>query len=66
MKHLSILVPEEQTNMSTIACIIGTYQVFNEANNFSVKNGNKALFEIALVGASQTDFLKNDFVSVKH
>lgn len=66
MKHLSILVPSEQINMSTIACIVGTYQVFSEANNFRAKNGDKALFEIALVGANKTDFLNNDFLSIKH
>lgn len=66
MKLLSILVPDEQTNMSTIACIVGTLQVFNEANNFRVRNGGKALFEIALVGASKTNFLENNFMSFKH
>lgn len=65
MKHLSILVPDEQTNMSTIACIVGAYQIFKEANKCREKNGDKALFEIALVGATTTDFLNNDFLSVK-
>ncbi|UEG49228.1 helix-turn-helix domain-containing protein [Ferruginibacter lapsinanis] len=65
MRHLSILVPDEQTNMSTIACIVGTYQIFSEANKFRELNGNKALFEIALVGATKTDFLNDNFLSVK-
>lgn len=66
MKHLSILVPDEQSNMSTIACIVGTYQLFSQANNFLVKNGGKALFEIALVGATKTNFLDTPFFSIKH
>jgi transcriptional regulator GlxA family with amidase domain len=66
MKHLSILVPDDQTNMSTIACIVGTLQIFGEANNFRIKNDGKALFEIALTGASKTNFLENHFVSLKH
>ena len=66
MKHLSILVPAEQTNLSTIACIVGTYQMFSEANNFRAKTGGNALFEIALVGATKTDFLNDSFLSVKH
>jgi len=66
MKHLSILVPDEQTNMSTIACIIGAYQVFSEANNCVVKRGGQAVFEIALVGATATDFLTNNILSIKH
>ena len=66
MKHLSILVPDEQTNMSTIACIIGAYQVFTEANNFSVRTGKKAVFKIELVGATTNNFLENNLLSIKH
>ena len=66
MKHLSILVPDEQTNMSTIACIVGAYQVFSEANNYWTRKGEKAIFNIALVGASKTDYLNNNLLSIKH
>lgn len=66
MKHLSILVPSEQTNMSTIACIVGTYQIFTEANNFKIKQGEQAVFEIALVGATSNNFLNELFLSIKH
>jgi transcriptional regulator GlxA family with amidase domain len=66
MKHLSILVPDEQTNMSTIACIVGTFQVFTEANKVRVKKGKSALFDIELVGANKTDYLDNQFLQVKH
>lgn len=64
MKHLSILVPDAQTNLSTVACIIGTYQVFSEANQFREKTGEKALFEIVLAGAGKTGFLDAGFLSV--
>lgn len=66
MKHLSILVPDEQTNMSTIACIIGAYQVFSEANNYLSRKGEKAKYHVALVGATKTDFLDNNILSIKH
>ena len=66
MKHLSILVPGEQTNMSTIACIVGAYQVFSEANNYLASKGEKPLFNIVLVGATRNDFLDNNLLSVKH
>ncbi len=65
MKHLSILVPDEQTNMSTIACITGTYQVFTEANNYRVKNGGQALFAVTLIGANKTDLLNTPIMTVK-
>jgi transcriptional regulator GlxA family with amidase domain len=66
MKHLSILVPDEQTNMSTIACIVGAYQVFSEANNYRAKKNEKAIFKIELVGATKNDFLNNNLLSIKH
>lgn len=66
MKHLSILVPDEQTNMSTIACIVGAYQVFSEANNYFARKHGNAIFKIELVGATKTDFLNNNFLSIKH
>lgn len=65
MKHLSILVPDEQTNLSTIACIIGAVQVFTEANNYLLKNGEKAMYHIELLGATKNDLLKNHFLTVK-
>lgn len=66
MKHLSILVPDEQTNMSTIACIVGAYQIFSEANNYLARKNENAIFKIKLVGATKNDFLDNDLLSIKH
>lgn len=66
MKHLSILVPDEQTNMSTVACIIGAYQIFSEANNYLAGKNEKAIFKIELVGATKYDFLNNNLLSIKH
>lgn len=66
MKHLSIIVPNEQTTLSTVASIIGAYQVFSEANNFMAKNSEMPIFEIALVGATKSDFLSNNIVTITH
>ena len=66
MKHLSILVPDEQTNMSTIACIVGAYQIFSEANNHLVRKNENAIFKIELVGATKSDFLDNNLFTIKH
>lgn len=66
MKHLSILVPSEQTNLSTIACIVGTYQLFSEANKVSKSTSGQAKFDIALVGATRSSVLNDGIVSVNH
>lgn len=65
MKHLSILVPDQQTTMSTVACIVGSFQVFNEANKYFERKGEKTIFDIALVGASKDYFLNNGFLTIK-
>jgi transcriptional regulator GlxA family with amidase domain len=66
MKHLSILVPNEQTNLSTVACIIGALQVFSEANNYLARKDAKAIFKIDLVGTAKNEWLHNNFLSIKH
>lgn len=66
MKHLSILVPDEQTTLSTVASIIGAYQVFSEANAYRTKNGGQPAFEMALVGARKSHFLQNHIVTITH
>lgn len=66
MKHLSILVPEDQTNMSTVACIVGAYQIFTEADKYLMRKNEKAIFKMELVGASKHGCLNNNFLSIKH
>jgi transcriptional regulator GlxA family with amidase domain len=65
MKHLSILVPDEQTSMSTSACIIGSFHIFTEANRFLEKKGEKPIFKISLVGATKNNILQDGFLSIK-
>jgi len=47
MKHISIIVPQGDSILSSI---IGPYKVFNAANDYLVKTGHKPKFEIHLVG----------------
>ena len=65
MKQLSILIPDEQTNMSTIACIVGSYQVFMAANAYFETQGKKSVFNINLVSATEEKLLQNGFISIK-
>ena len=50
MKHLTILVPEGQNNLSSI---VGTYKIFSRANEYFRKNGKKEIFRIELAGSSE-------------
>ncbi|MBN9383022.1 MAG: helix-turn-helix domain-containing protein [Chitinophagaceae bacterium] len=53
MKHLTIVVPDGQNNLTTIACISGAYEIFAAANDYWVKTGKKKLFKIELAGVSK-------------
>jgi transcriptional regulator GlxA family with amidase domain len=62
MKHLTIIVPDGENNLSSI---VGTYKLFTRANSYWEERGNRAVFKIQLAGLSnQVDFYEGLF-SVK-
>ena len=50
MKHLTIIIPQGQNNLSSI---VGPYKIFTRANEFLQKAGNDAVFKIELAGTSE-------------
>jgi transcriptional regulator GlxA family with amidase domain len=50
MKHISILVPEGQNNLSSI---VGAYKILKRANEYAAEQGKLERFEIVLVGCSK-------------
>ncbi|MEN6488106.1 MAG: helix-turn-helix domain-containing protein [Smithella sp.] len=50
MKHLTIIVPEGQNNLSSI---VGPYKIFTRANEYRKQTGRKAIFNIELAGVSK-------------
>jgi transcriptional regulator GlxA family with amidase domain len=50
MKHLTIIVPEGENNLSSI---VGAYKIFARANAYWKENGRKELFKIELAGISK-------------
>jgi len=65
MKHLTILVPDGQSSLSTAASIIGAYEIFARANEYWAENGKSELFKIQLAGISTKSEIYNGIVSVK-
>ena len=49
MKHLTIIVPEGENNLSSI---VGTYKIFTRANEYWKASGRNELFKIELAGIS--------------
>src|SRR3954468_16178108 len=50
MKHLTIIVPDGENNLSSI---VGAYKIFTRANAYCREQGRKELFKIELAGISK-------------
>jgi transcriptional regulator GlxA family with amidase domain len=62
MKHLTILVPEGENNLSSI---VGTYKIFMRANEYWKRIGKKEMFKIELAGLSRKVDFYGGLFSVK-
>ena len=64
MKHLTILVPDGENNLSSI---VGAYKIFRRANEYWKSSGKKELFKIELAGISRKiDFYNGLFTVTPH
>jgi transcriptional regulator GlxA family with amidase domain len=64
MKHLTILVPDGQNNLSSI---VGAYKIFSRANAYWKETTGTELFKIELAGVSkEVDFYQGLFVVKPH
>lgn len=64
MKHLTLLLPNKEQNLSTITCVIGAYEIFEFANAHYKNTGREPLFKIELAGISQKIELKGGMFTV--
>jgi transcriptional regulator GlxA family with amidase domain len=62
MKHLTIVVPNGNNNLSSIT---GAFEIFNKANAYWISLGNKQLFTIQLAGIAKTVDFNNGLFSIK-
>lgn len=62
MKHLTIVVPNGNNNLSSIS---GAFEIFNKANNYWKDLGNNQLFVIQLAGISETVDFNDGLFTVK-
>jgi transcriptional regulator GlxA family with amidase domain len=64
VKHLTILVPDGENNLSSI---VGAYKIFTRANEYWRKTGKKELFKIELAGISKkVEFYNGLFTVTPH
>ena len=62
MKHLTILVPDGENNLSSM---VGAYKIFTRANEYWKAKGKRELFKIELAGISKQLELYGGLFSVK-
>jgi transcriptional regulator GlxA family with amidase domain len=64
MKHLTILVPEGENNLSSI---VGAYKIFTRANKYWKDSGRNEVFKIELAGISKkVEFYEGLFTVKPH
>jgi transcriptional regulator GlxA family with amidase domain len=65
MKHITLLYPEGQCNLSTVACIVGTVEIFSRANAWWIQQGNKQKYELTVAGTRPKKEYINNLVALK-
>jgi transcriptional regulator GlxA family with amidase domain len=70
MKHITILVPDGQTNLSSVACIVGSYEIFTCANSYWKKSagrlpGKKEMYKIELAGVAKKAKFDSGLLTIK-
>src|SRR3954469_11739640 len=62
MRHLTIIVPDGENNLSSI---VGAYKIFTRANEYWKESRRKELFKIQLAGISKEVEFYNGLFTVK-
>ena len=65
MKHLTVIVPDRQHNLSTVTCMIGALEIFTVANTYWKKSGRKEIFKIQLAGVSKKVQFNEGLIAVQ-
>lgn len=65
MKHITLLYPEAQCSLSTVACIIGTVEVFAKAADYWAKQGYQPKYQMVVAGVSDRSEYIRDLVALK-
>lgn len=65
MKHITILYPEGQRNLSTIACIIGAAEVFARADDYWQSHGNVKKYQVVVASIRPDDSYIKGLIALK-
>lgn len=65
MKHITIVVPNGQTNLSSVACIVGAYEMLERANEFYRQRNRKIPYKISIAGVTRQSEFQNGQLSIR-
>ena len=65
MKHITIIVPDGQSSLSSVACIVGSYEIFSIANEHWKNTGKDQLYKVELAGVSKKTEFDHGLLTVK-
>ncbi|MBA4851044.1 GlxA family transcriptional regulator [Emticicia sp. BO119] len=65
MKHISIIAPDGQGNLSSVACIVGSYEILLQAAEHWKSMGNKDLYKAQIVGIAANTEFDNGLFSIR-
>jgi transcriptional regulator GlxA family with amidase domain len=66
IKHVSLVVPQGKCSLSTIACLVGAFEIFTRANDYWQHKGHEALLHIELAGHGETAVAHGHFSVTAH
>jgi transcriptional regulator GlxA family with amidase domain len=65
MKHISIIVPDGQSSLASVACIVGTYEIFATANAQWAASGKTNTPKVEVVGVTTESAFENGLVAIR-
>lgn len=65
MKHITIIAPDGQTNLGTVACVAGAYEIFTRASDYFKDSGSTESFKIEIAGVQPKTELAGGLFSVR-
>ena len=65
MKHITIIIPDGQSTLGTVASIVASYEIFTRAGDYWKESGKKELYKVELAGVSCNPQFENGLFTVK-
>ncbi len=59
MKRITLIIPEGYSNLTTMACLVGSYEILTIANDIWQARGNRQIFTVSIAGVIANQEINN-------